>query len=145
MRLIEVGQTYLNGGTHRAPEEWTRLYQTMIELIPTCNDVEELREFAEMDQRFAYPPFVTHKTSEKLLELHDFSENTLWRYATQLGLYWSLDGYEELENYLFEHLNALHERHATEAEYVLLGEDIWKRVQKFHNEHPDWDELYLRD
>ncbi len=139
MRLIEAGQAWLAAKNPLAPEEWRRLNQTMIALIQTCSDIEELREFIALDQSFVYPPFVTHKTLEKLIELHDFSENTLWRYVTQLSMYWSADGYEEVENYLFEQLKNLHARNAAEAEYIPLGEDVWKKIQEFHKELPDWE------
>jgi len=82
MDLVDAGRKYLAlGKTGGGSEEWQRLNQTMIELTQTCDDIKELHEFIALDQSLDYPAFVTLKALERLLKLHDFSEDTLGRYA----------------------------------------------------------------
>lgn len=124
MELMEIGRQLLN----EAPdpeEQWKVLVSEALLLIQASQSVSELSSFFHMGP-FDFPEEITVSTLERMLELGDLSEDTLWAYATQLDLYFVKQG---LYQWLVAELRQLEASRGTGEDYRLLGEEVLRRLR----------------
>jgi hypothetical protein len=124
MELKEIGQQLLI----KAPdpeEHWKVLVSEALLLIQASQSVSELSSFFHMGP-FDFPEEITVSTLERMLELGDMSKDTLWAYASQLGLYFVKQG---LYQWLLAELNRLEGSGGTDEEYQALGEEVLRRLR----------------
>jgi hypothetical protein len=124
MELREIGQQLLN----QAPDpekHWKVLVSEALLLIRASQSVSELSSFLQMGP-FDFPVEITVSTLERMLELGDLTEDTLWAYATQLDLYFVKQG---LYQWLVVELKKLEAANGTAEQYRVLGENVLRRLR----------------
>ena len=124
MELEKLGRLLLKEDEVTS-SEWAVLVSKTLHAISRSENVQELTSFFRMGP-FDFPPEVTVSTLERILELGDMSEDTLWAYATQLDLYFVKQG---LYQWLFAELKRLEASGGTDEEYRRLGEEVLRRLR----------------